>query len=546
MALTVLSSGTASAQEKTIKIAVVPFRNVSSMKADMYSTMATDAFAVELMRSGKFDNTRAEVVDLKLMDLGLKTKTDRTLKVVISQFELQQLGRELGVSWIASGEIRSINVDNGRKRADVKVAVKILDVETGEWISGAYSAGVSQNRVGYITSREGDWIVEAINNAASNAVASIIRYMIPTATIVGIVSGTDEVLLNKGEDSGLRPGLQMMVIRREGVGYASHEDVVGRIRVTKVTDTDAYAKVINAPQGVRAEDRVIAVYELPGKDSTAPGSQTTKPKISSNSKWLWGLAALVGLAAFFKVGSGGTVSPEDGGSIAVLTGTAESGMPNTGDTGTIIAWNPPGHMATPTYTIRKNGVVITGQVTTLPPQLSGKLGGYANFVTDPSIQFDAPASYMVQSGTVNGPTVIATCVSRPTLMGTGESSFTSLHNIFFTWIANSTIADQYVLEVSIDDPLFSNRGTAARSVFVKQLPKAPATWNSGTELVNSKELKGLTGTHTIYWRVGCRRSADTQAPAACPGSGSDIWDLNNPKNTRWIYSRDYMSFTVNL
>jgi hypothetical protein len=147
-------------------------------------------------------------------------------------------------------------------------------------------------------------------------------------------------------------------------------------------------------------------------------------------------------------------------------------------------------------------------------------------------------------GTVSGPTVTATCVSRPTLSGPSGVTLTSLNNINFNWTANSPVADQYVLEISVDDGGgFSNRGTGARSVFVKTLGRSPAYWNSGTELANSVELRGLTGTHTIYWRVGCRRAADTLAPAAYPPY---VWEMNNPKNTRWIYSTDYCYFTVNL
>jgi len=337
LAGTALAPLPALAQTGTIEVAVVDFRNVSKVSNEMFGAMATDAVVVELLRCGKFGVVTADTLQAKMEELGYKSKEDRALKVHLTPSMMVRVGGEVGADSVVSGEVTSIKVDRGKKRAEARIVVRMLDVASGEWVNGAVATGASNPRIGYTPDRDTDWIIEAINSAARKAVETMVQYIIPEATIIGTI-GPNEVLLNRGSQEGLEPGMEMIVLRR---GDAGEEEVVGRVRISKVSDTDSRASVVRSTRGVKPEDRVRAVYELPkdtgGKEVEAPRTDSKK-RIAVGSKLLWGLVTLIGIATFFK---GGGDRPEQLPTAVVMAGRSPDVTAATEDGGILIAWNNP-------------------------------------------------------------------------------------------------------------------------------------------------------------------------------------------------------------
>lgn len=310
--LSAVISAPAVAQGGIMQVAVVDFRNTSKISNEMFGTMATDAVVVELLRSGKFGVTRADELQKAMEELGYKAKEDRVPRVIVTPAMMVRLGQAVVADSVVTGEVTSIKID-GNKRAEARVTVRMLDVASGVWANGAVSTGTSNPRIGYTADKDTDLIVEAINNAARQAVESMVRYIIPEATIIGTF-GADEVLLNKGAQEGVQNGMEMIVLRRGETGL---DEVVGRIRITNASDTDARARVVTTTRGLKPEDRVRAVFELP-KDTgvrTTAARVDTQKKIAKGTSMLWGLVALVGLATLFK--GGGDKGESVPGAIAV-------------------------------------------------------------------------------------------------------------------------------------------------------------------------------------------------------------------------------------
>lgn len=333
---TALTPLPALAQTGTIEVAVVDFRNASKMPNEMFGTMATDAVVVELLRSGKFGVTASDTLQAKMEELGYKTKEDRTLKLVMTPSMMVRLGQDLGVDGIVHGEITSIKMDSVKKKAEVRLVVRMLHVGSGEWSNGAIATGESNPRIGYSADKDTDLIIEAINNAARQAVESMVQYIIAEATIIGTFSPT-EVLLNKGAEEGLKSGMEMIVLRRNDAG---EDEVVGRIRISTLGNNDSHGTVISTTRGLKPEDRVRAVYELPldtgGK--AGPPRLESKARMAKGAKLLWGLVALVGLATLFK---GGGEQGETLSSVVAMAAKTPDITTMGGDGGIMIAWNNP-------------------------------------------------------------------------------------------------------------------------------------------------------------------------------------------------------------
>lgn len=327
----------AASAQSTMEVSVVDFRNTSKVPNEMFGTMGTDAVVVELLRSGKFSVTTADALQGKMEELGYKVKEDRVPKVVMTQSMMVRLGQEVGADAVVTGEITSIKVD-GNKKAEARISIRMLDVASGVWMNGAIATGTSNPRIGYTADKETDLIIEAINNAARQAVESMVQYIIPEATIIGTF-GADEVLLNKGAQDGIQNGMELIVLRRSETGQ---DEVVGKIKIVNASDTDARASILSSTRGLKPEDRVRAVFELPkdtgaASSSKAPRNDTQK-KIAKGTNMLWGLVALVGIAALFK---GGGQEGEKIPSASAMAGKSPDVTSIFSDGGILIVWNDP-------------------------------------------------------------------------------------------------------------------------------------------------------------------------------------------------------------
>lgn len=384
-----------SAQTGTIEVAVVDFRNASEIPDPAYAKNATDAVVVELFRTGKFSVTADNTVKSKMVDLGYKKEDDAATNILLNEANLQRLGQEIGASSVITGDITSIVINEKKKVAEVTLAVRMLDVASGAWINGSASTGISHARVSYEGQSDSDLINEAVNDASRKVVESMVSYIIPEATIIGTI-GTNDVLLNRGSQTGIKKGMEMIVMRRADNGV---EEVVGKIRVTSVTDTDSNARILNAPRGITPGDQTRAIYALPeiGSKGTfdVDKASNTEKRINKSKNLLYSVGAFVLASSFFKGSSGRT--EKVGNAIAVSAANPDVGM-DFSDTGILILFNSLGSVRTEdiieyhiwrdnkgTFPIADGGttdgvgpVAIADEFTAMP--FNGMLGSFDHFM----------------------------------------------------------------------------------------------------------------------------------------------------------------------
>ncbi|MDH7482657.1 MAG: hypothetical protein QHH26_11895 [Armatimonadota bacterium] len=573
-------------QGRIIEVAVVDFLNTSKMPGKMFGKMATDAVVVELFRSGKFNVTSGDTLQAKMQELGYSVPLTPGLS--------QRLGQEVGANCVISGELDHIKIDKDKNQAEVRLKVAMRDVASGELVNGAIAVGRSYPHVGY-TADEDKLLVEAISDAARIAVETMVQYILPEATVLSSV-GTTEVLLNKGSQEGIEVGMEMIVLRRSEGGQ---DEVVGRVKVSRVTDTDSIATVIRAPKGVKPEDRVRAIFEMPSaKDvtSTQPPVRPSEQRkqISRGSRLAWAILGLLAIGALFK---GGGDQPETVPGVTAQAGALPDINPHESDVGILITWNAPRNIGLVNirefHVWRDNwGNPTSGGQGTMAPVLApgvNTIGPVAGFdygvVDEPSprtvdawhypsldhttleeadmsmsgITIGRPHRYYVScvyqrvnptTGNITyweTPPVaagIATALNRPICqpitMGMGD-----LNDITFEW-ESSGGADTYCIEVS-KSPNFERDVTWVYQFVQRTSMDGVLMSKTFTNVLRDRngnlvpELQGIQNGDTLYWRVGARNSADRPGPI--PAGPSPQKD--GPKNTRYIYSL-MEQFTVEL
>jgi len=231
-------------------VIVLDFQNKSKVLGDALARLATDAVAVELANSARFEVLKRDEVIRQANELGLKPPFDPVAKT--------RLANALGATAFVDGAIEYVREERGTpKTINVGLTVRVGDAATGDLLSGAAQIGSSTARPG-ITDNEA-LIQDATNNAAVLAVRQILSYNLPEATVLSSV-GSDNVLIliNRGSRDGIEQGMEMIVHR--------DRQRVGRIRITQVFPTDAEARIVENILGIKPEDKVRAVFPMPTFD----------------------------------------------------------------------------------------------------------------------------------------------------------------------------------------------------------------------------------------------------------------------------------------
>ncbi len=599
----VMVSSASYAQSRTIELAVVDFRNTSKIPNEMFGTMATDAVVVESLRSGKFSVTASDALQGKMEELGYKGKGDRFPKVVMTPAMMVRLGQEVGADAVVTGEITSIKVD-GNKKAEARVSVRMLDVASGVWMNGANATGSSNPRIGYSADKDTDLIIEAINNAARQAVETMVQFIIPEATIIGTF-GAEAVLLNKGAQDGMQPGMEMIVLRRGDTGV---DEVVGRIKISSASDTDARGSIVSSTRGLKPEDRVRAVFELPkdSSDNGKPKGPDTQKRITKGSNMLWGLVALVGIASMM---GGGGEKAEKVASAACMAGMTPDISSTWAEGGILLLWNDPRPIKTSNivqYHIWRdnmgsifgtNGAVIHTGIAFWPDattamSLTTPVGTFEHsaienpgiFIASAGFKF-ADIDHALGDGTVTdsvpmsvgiphrywisclygrqtsasdgtpivtywetspAPAGMATFVNRPVCEspgGTVASDFVDLTNVTFAW-KSSAGADQYVIEVS-STPDFIRSKTWVNTIY------QPSSQDGITYTKSFVNVLKNADTAAVVPELSSVQPGDTlfwrvgarnrlDTPGPIPAGPSPT--VSGAKNTRYIYSDPNMNF----
>ncbi|MCX6358630.1 MAG: hypothetical protein NT029_02395, partial [Armatimonadetes bacterium] len=263
-------------------VVVVDFANKSGVPGELLARTATDAVAVELGNSARFDPLRRDEVDRQARDLNLKKPYDMVA--------MSKLAGALSATGIVTGEIVAVKPGpkTGPKCVSVWLKVSILEASSGQLTSGAAQIGVAYARAGVTDTDE--LAQEAANNAANLAVKQILQTVLPEGTIISSVGsgrvGTDlGILVNKGSRDGVGEGMQMLVLR--------DRQRVGKIAVTAVYATDSEAKVLENTLGIRPEDKVRAIFPMPDFPNVSGFKNVTHKAPSNGSSSVAALGKLL-------------------------------------------------------------------------------------------------------------------------------------------------------------------------------------------------------------------------------------------------------------
>lgn len=537
------------AQQQAVLVGVVDFDNKSGYGPSYYGKVASDSLAVELKKSNHFDVTPGSVLNEKMKELGFTPPLTRRQLLRLGQEAV--VGEDAGVSAMIEGEIAAIRVKGSPKRADVTLVVRMVDVASGELINGALVTGSSQLRVGY-TADDQQLVTEAIDDACYQAVRAMVGYIIPEATVQNTI-GTNEVLLNKGAREGIQRGMKMVVFR--------NGELVGNVQIKEVSPNDATAEILDAPRGVKPEDKVRAVFELPGAKpgkntfntsdgaaNTSAGAPSSSHKKKPNPILALALLVLVGMA--FKGGSG----TNEVGSVTARAGFApELPVPSGG---VQVKWNPSklgsGLNVLEYHIWRDNiqtpvGAPIPGigifndaagptpvnvPYTQVDQVLHTKTAVTTNSVAPPAPgenhRYFVSAVYQVTPPGSTTPlfyetprqsTGVATNITKMVsgdqgdlvTPASGETSVDPFTGIFFQF-RNRLGADTYIVQISTSPMFTSPEFTSPQIHFSPNVPDSTSLISFTTGNISSYFGAIPANGTTVWWRVGARSSLDSPGP----------------------------------
>ena len=546
------------APAQVMQVGVIEFRNDSGVQGAMLARLATDAVVIELSKSARFDVITRAQMEVQMKELGIAPPLNPT--------ERERLGEALNADAMIEGAIKAVELrgSSATRRAAVTIVVRMLDQASSEVINGAVQTGTSNVRVGY-EADDDKLIAEAIDNAAYQAVKTMIDYIIPEATVQNTIR-TNEVLLNKGARDGLRVGMRMIIIRER--------EIIGEIEIRQVDPDNSTASVVKQTRGIRPEDKARAVFDMPevayvkadpGTKSGMPsaGGKKKNATFSKIGKILLGAAILVGVASIFKPGgteSVGSVYAEAGLSGYMLP--VESGTP-----GVRVKWSTNKlwrGLNVVEYHIWRNdvgGPVLVSRPSDGEAFDDANARDVAYFTADPEkrervsgtthvpamnlgrpLKYFVSALYVVQSPggaqyfeTNRQPTGQATPIAQILTAGLRSplaGSQQNLHKVVFEWLSRLG-ADVYIIEASID-PTFRNPEYVSNPVTFASLGGQPIRLEVSESLYNL--FRSVPPDQPIWWRVGARASGDDPGPVPAPGR----------PGTRYIYSQPSHFYPVEM
>ncbi len=524
-----------------LNIAIADFINKSGVLGDALARMASGAVYIELNKSRRFNVTTDSAMRTVMQDLGIKSP--------LSSSDLLRLGAELEVDAMLEGEIKSVVTSKEPPRVSVTLVLRMVDVASGELMNGAIVTGSSSPRVGY-TGDLDTLTTEAINDAAYLAVKTMVDYIIPEATVQNTI-GANQVLLNKGSREGLRNGMRMIVLRdKQGGG----REVVGRIVVRQTNPNDSIATVINAPKGVKPEDKVRAIYEMPGYKSPmevrteAATSPATYQSKGGSKKFILGLLAALGLGMMFQSGSGG---------VSAGTAIAEAGVPPdiaVPSPGVRVSFNPDklsGGKNVIQYKLWRDGQVVatvsgvgigdgkmydttavpSGSYVTPDPQNPGSLittainapaltlGDQHRYAVTAVYQVQQPGEssfrYVETPKSNTGPATPLARIPATDLSATTKGQAdVDLRKVDFNW-RSIRGANEYIVEATTQsDPNFLTPR-------YRSAPKRTSQFSSGEVVVIENQniaslFSDVPEGGLILWRVGAKSISDNPGPVVSP------------------------------
>ncbi len=293
-----LAQGTAAAGGNLLTVIIIDFPNKSSVGGEALGRYATDAVAVELVSSARYDVIKRDDVLRTASELGFRAPFDKT--------QLSRIAQQLGANAIVTGEVNYVRSDSKKgadKNVSVGVKVRITDASSGELLNGAAKVGTAFAKPGL---SDTDLLAqEAVSKSVVAGVKSIVTFSLPEGIILSSVgdAGNLQVLINRGSRDGIAEGMELIVLR--------DKVRVGRLRVVKVLPTDSECVPLDNILGLRPMDKVSAVFPMPDFDSRSGGEVSGHRNVNSNPLKSIGqilLVVVLGAVVSSAIKGGGSVT----------------------------------------------------------------------------------------------------------------------------------------------------------------------------------------------------------------------------------------------
>ncbi len=181
------------------------------------------------------------------------------LTLPLSPSQLIQLTRAVQARYAITGKIVQVQVNEKTGQATVQLQMLWFDPYMEVPTNGAHVRVTSPPRPG---TAPDVLIDQALNLAAAQAVQQALAVRLPEGQITQRVGNS--VIINKGTDQGLRPRMEMWVVRTvrdPELGPIPRR--VGRVILETVEARTAEARILEEATPVQYPDKVVAVYQLP-------------------------------------------------------------------------------------------------------------------------------------------------------------------------------------------------------------------------------------------------------------------------------------------
>jgi hypothetical protein len=528
------------------------FENPTGRQGAALGRKAADAIALQLPPDD-YDALPRDQIQKQIDALGLSAPLDRN-----GLAKLAAGMKDVGLHEVFTGRVLMADVRKGTpSQAHVRIEIRVMDADSGEFTNGAIGDGVSSPRYEQVNA---DVLIdEALGKAAFQAVKALRTHTIPKGTVLMNKGG--EVIINIGTEDGVAAGMEMIVLRR-GMKVA-------RVEVVSATNRDCIARVKEEIRGIAPEDEVRAVYSptADGRLLATTGLDKRKkgPSVATILSILAGIGLLLMVGKMLSQKHPRNVGATGVKAVATLDGNNQPAVH--------ISWGRP---ATPSgldllgfkvyrSTTQYGNYEVVAQVvgpnetqvfdTTNDREIEVVTGGsssggggstsldtedvdvtgvrpgttYYYRVTRLIIESSTSGSggtgggsgqvdFNVVETDYSSPTPGATPLNRPQLMSPGSNDSLNLTSQTFQWLSVSG-GDLYRLQVS-DTPAFDPTRTfnSPDTDPKMSLPGAgdntamSATFNLSTRFPSVNPTTGQTQQYTLFWRIGARHRSDGWSP----------------------------------
>jgi TolB-like protein len=260
----------------TESVAVIPFENLTRFRPAAFGKDASEAVAAELRDRLSLDVYPADMVELKMRELGLT--------LPLTDAELIRLATELEVTMVVTGQVRDAQLvrDGEGLRAEVVLAVRLFDRMTEDSVNGAVVD--VKGPAGGPDATEDTLMTKALQQAAFQALQEMRTRPSVVATVLWCRE--DTVYISTGARTGVTTGMQLAAIR-DGKR-------IGTVQVTSADSLGSYGQSVSGAV-LRPGDQLRGIYKLPsGRVERSP--ERAYRKKTRMEKVLIGAAALMGVA----------------------------------------------------------------------------------------------------------------------------------------------------------------------------------------------------------------------------------------------------------